>query len=316
MRVLLGILVAIAAILVGAYFFLSVPEIPRATLEAKYATPPSQFLALKDVPRVHYRDQGPRNAPVLVLVHGSNASLFTWEPWVARLGDTFRVVTIDMPSHGLTGAANDNDCYSNKGMAEFVNAVADKIGLKKFAIGGNSMGGGVAARFAEDYPDRVTALILVDAGGMPAKAGDNVPIGFRIARIPVLNKLMEHMTPRAIFADGLHKSFNHENLVTPATIDEYWELNRMAGTPAATMARFQIPFDTYIKDHARQIKAPTLILWGAKDHLIPVAAASEYQQAIPGSKLIVYPDGGHVLQEDEADKSAADAKAFLTSVHS
>jgi pimeloyl-ACP methyl ester carboxylesterase len=316
MRVLLGILVAIAAILVGAYFFLSVPEIPRATLEAKYATPPSQFLALKDVPRVHYRDQGPRNAPVLVLVHGSNASLFTWEPWVARLGDTFRVVTIDMPSHGLTGAANDNDCYSNKGMAEFVNAVADKIGLKKFAIGGNSMGGGVAARFAEDYPDRVTALILVDAGGMPAKAGDNVPIGFRIARIPVLNKLMEHMTPRAIFADGLHKSFNHENLVTPATIDEYWELNRMAGTPAATMARFQIPFDTYIKDHASQIKAPTLILWGAKDHLIPVAAASEYQQAIPGSKLIVYPDGGHVLQEDEADKSAADAKAFLTSVHS
>lgn len=316
MRVFLGILVAIAVILVGGYFYFSVPEIPRATLEAKYATPPSQFLALKDVPRVHYRDQGPKNAPVLVLVHGSNASLFTWEPWVARLGDTYRIVTIDMPAHGLTGAANDNDCYSNKGMADFVNAVADKIGLKKFAIGGNSMGGAVAARFAEDYPDRVTALILVDAGGMPMQAGDNVPIGFRIARIPVLNKLMVHLTPRAIFADGLHKSFNHQNLVTPAMVDQYWELNRMAGTPEATLARFQIPFDTYIPDHASQIKAPTLILWGAKDHLIPVAAASEYQKAIPGSKLIVYPDGGHVLQEDEADKSAADAKAFLTSVHS
>ena len=104
MRVVLGILVAIAAILVGGYFFLSVPEIPRSVLEAKYATPPSQFLALKDVPRVHYRDQGPKTAPVLVLVHGSNASLFTWEPWVARLGDTFRIVTIDMPAHGLTGA--------------------------------------------------------------------------------------------------------------------------------------------------------------------------------------------------------------------
>jgi pimeloyl-ACP methyl ester carboxylesterase len=315
MRVFLGIMVAIAVILVGGYFYLSVPEIPRATLEAKYATPPSQFLALKDVPRVHYRDQGPKNAPVLVLVHGSNASLFTWEPWVARLGDTFRIVTIDMPAHGLTGAGNDNDCYSNKGMAEFVNAVADKIGLKKFAIGGNSMGGGVAARFAEMYPDRVTALILVDAGGMPAKPGDHIPIGFRILRTPVLNKLMVHLTPRAIFAEGLHDSFNHANLVTPAMIDEYWELNRMQGTPEATLARAQQPMDTYIYDHAKEIKTPTLLLWGAKDHLIPVAAAYEYQNSIPGSKLIVYPDGGHVLQEDEADKSAADAKAFLTGLH-
>jgi pimeloyl-ACP methyl ester carboxylesterase len=313
MRIFLGTLVAIAVILVGGYFLLSQPEIPRATLEAKYGTPPSQYLALKDVPRVHYRDQGPKTAPVLVLIHGMSASLFTWEPWVARLGDAYRIVTIDMPAHGLTGAATDADCYSQKGMAEFVNAVADKIGLKKFAIGGNSMGGGVAARFAEMYPDRVTALILVDAGGMPVKAGDRVPIGFRILRTPVLNKLMVHLTPRAIFAEGLHDAFNHENLVTPQMIDQYWELNRMEGTPEATLVRAQLPFgDTYIKDHAGDIKAPTLILWGAKDHLLPVDAAYEFHNAIPGSKLIVYPDGGHVLQEDEADKSAADVREFLT----
>ena len=314
MRAFLGILVAIAVVLVGGYYYLSQPEIPRATLEAKYGTPPSQFLTLDDGARVHYRDQGPKTGPVLVLVHGSNASLFTWEPWVARLGDTFRVVTIDMPSHGLTGAVPSND-YSGKGMADFVNKVADKIGLGKFAIGGNSMGGGVAARFAEDYPARVTALILVDAGGMPMKQGDRVPIGFRIARTPVLNKLMVHLTPRALFDEGLHDSFNHANLVTPAMVDQYWELNRMEGTPEATMIRFQTPFDTYVKDHAGEIKAPTLILWGAKDHLIPVASAYEYQKAIPGSKPIVYPDGGHVLQEDEADKSAADVRTFLTGLH-
>src|SRR5580692_9623190 len=103
MRVFLGIVAAIAAVLVGAYFYLSVPEIPRATLEAKYGTPPSQYLTLADGARVHYRDRGPRNAPVLVLIHGSNASLFTWEPWTKRLDDSFRVVAIDMPGHGLTG---------------------------------------------------------------------------------------------------------------------------------------------------------------------------------------------------------------------
>lgn len=310
MRVVLWIVAVIAALLVGAYFHLSEPDIPRATLEAKYATPPSQFLALPDGTRVHYRDQGPKSAPVLVLVHGSNASLFTWEPWVARLGDSFRIVTMDMPGHGLTGAVPSND-YSQKAMAEFVDTVADKLGLGQFAIGGNSMGGGVAARFAEMYPGRVTALILVDAGGMPVKMGDRVPLGFRIARTPILNKLMVHITPRRIFAEGLYDSFSHKDLVTPQMIDQYWELNRMTGSREATMLRFQLPWDTYVKDHAGDIKAPTLILWGADDHLIPVAAAYAWQKAIPGSKLIVYPGAGHVLQEDEADKSATAVRAFL-----
>jgi pimeloyl-ACP methyl ester carboxylesterase len=310
MRTFLVILAAIAAILIGGFFYLSEPDIPRAALEAKYATPPSQFLTLADGARVHYRDQGPKTGMVLVLIHGSNASLFTWEPWVSRLGDTYRIVTMDMPSHGLTGAVPSHD-YSQKGMAAFVNNVADKLGLRKFVIGGNSMGGGVAARFAEDYPARVIALILVDAGGMPGQMGDHVPIGFRLARTPVINKLMLHITPRHIFKEGLDDSFAHQNLVTPQMVTEYWELNRMDGTRQATMERFQIPFDTYVKDHAGDIKAPTLILWGAKDHLVPVAAATEYQKAIPGSKLIGYPDAGHILQEDEAVKSAADVRAFL-----
>jgi hypothetical protein len=77
MRIFLGVLVIVAALLVGTFFYLSVPDIPRSVLEAKYATPPSQFLTLADGARAHYRDQGPKNAPVLVLVHGSNASLFT-----------------------------------------------------------------------------------------------------------------------------------------------------------------------------------------------------------------------------------------------
>lgn len=311
MRTFFVIVAVIAAILVGGFFYFSEPDISRAALEAEYAKPPSQFLTLADGARVHYRDQGPKNGMVVVLVHGSNASLFTWEPWVSRLGDTYRIVTMDMPSHGLTGAVPSHD-YSQKGMAAFVNAVADKLGLQKFVIGGNSMGGGVAARFAEDYPARVIALILVDAGGMPAQQGDHVPIGFRLARTPVVNQLMLHITPRRVFKEGLDNSFEHHDLVTPEMVTEYWELNRMEGTREATRERFQIPFDTYVKDHAGDIKVPTLILWGAKDHLIPVAAAHEFQAAIPGSKLIVYPDAGHILQEDEADKSAADVRTFLS----
>jgi pimeloyl-ACP methyl ester carboxylesterase len=312
---LIGLAIVVAA-LVGAYFYFSVPEISRATLEAKYATPPSQFLTLPDGARVHYRDRGPRSAPVLVLIHGSNASLFTWEPWTKRLDDTFRVVAIDMPGHGLTGAVPSND-YSQHGMVEFTKAVVDKIGLGKFAIAGNSMGGGIAARFAEEYSDRVTALILVDAGGMPSKQGDHVPIGFLIGRTPVLNKLLLHLAPRAMFKEGLNDSIVHKTVITDAMVEQYWELNRMEGTPEATLARFNEPFGAYVKDHIGQIKAPTLVLWGAEDHLVPVEAAHAFNAAIPGSKLIVFPGEGHILQEDDPDESAADAKTFLeTVVHS
>src|SRR5580658_3883761 len=128
---LIGLAIVVAA-LVGAYFYLSTPEIPRAVLEAKYGTPPSQFLTLADGARVHFRDRGPRNAPVLLLIHGSNASLFTWEPWTGRLDNAFRVVAIDLPGHGLTGAVPSND-YSQAGMVDFTEKVADKLGLAKFA---------------------------------------------------------------------------------------------------------------------------------------------------------------------------------------
>src|SRR6202012_747227 len=197
MRGFLTGVVVVLVLLAGAFWFFSDADIPRATLEAKYATPPSEFLILPDGARAHVRDQGNKNGTVLVLVHGSNASLFTWEPWVTRLFQDFHIVTMDLPGHGLTGAVPNRD-YSQEGMVKFVAEVTDKLGLKKFAIGGNSMGGGVAARFAEEYPDRVTALILVDAAGEPTPMGGDVRLRFQSARTPVLNKILLFITPRSL----------------------------------------------------------------------------------------------------------------------
>jgi pimeloyl-ACP methyl ester carboxylesterase len=306
---LVGLIVLVAAI-AGALYYFSTPDIPRATLEAKYGTPPSQFVTLADGTRAHVRDEGPRSAPALVLIHGSNASLFTWRPWVDRLGGTFRIVTMDMPGHGLTGAVPSGD-YSQKSMVEFVHAVTRKLGLSRFAIGGNSMGGAIAARYAETYPQDITQLVLVDAGGLPSKQGDRIPLAFRIARIPVLNKILLFVTPRSIVAEGLNDAIVRKSIITDAMIDQYWDFARMAGTRAATEARFQEPFDTSIADHVLAIKAPTLILWGEEDHLIPVAAAHEWAKDIAGAKLVVYPATGHIPQEEVPDQSASDVKAFL-----
>ncbi|HXL99867.1 MAG TPA: alpha/beta hydrolase [Rhizomicrobium sp.] len=310
-RFLIGLLIVAVIALGGAFYYYSEPDIARDVLEAKYAAPPSQFVMLGDGARAHIRDRGPRDAPVLMLIHGSNASLFTWEPWASRLSDSFRVVSIDLPGHGLTGAVPNQD-YSQEGMVWFVKEVADKLGLQSFAIAGNSMGGGVAARFAEEYPQRVNHLILVDAGGMAVAGGDKIPLAFQLARIPVVNRVMLYVTPRSLVTDGLNKAIVHKDIINDAMIDSYWDFARMEGTRQATLDRFSLDADDSVRAHIAAITAPTLILWGAEDGLIPVAAAYAYQKAIPGAKLIVYPATGHIPQEEVADRSAADVRAFLT----
>jgi pimeloyl-ACP methyl ester carboxylesterase len=304
-------IVIITALIGGALWYASTPDIPRATLEAKYAVPPSRFVTLPDGARAHYRERGDKAAPALLLLHGSNASLLTWEPWSKALSDKFRVVSVDLPGHGLTGAVPNGD-YSQEGMVKFAAEFADKMGLKTFSLAGNSMGGGVAARFAEERPDRVTHLILVDAAGMPFKQGQGTPLAFRLARIPVVNQILLHVTPRSLVVEGLNKAIVRKAIITDAMIDSYWDFARMEGTRQATLSRFSENWDTYVQDHTSALKVPTLILWGEGDQLIPVSTAHNWAKAVPGSKLIVYPATGHIPMEEVADKSAADVRAFIS----
>lgn len=307
----LTVLIVLVALIAGGLWYASTPDIPRAALEAKYDAPASEFVTLSDGARVHYRGRGATNAPALLLLHGSNASFLTWEPWSKKLSDDFHVIAVDLPGHGLTGAVPNGD-YSQEGMVKFAAEFADKLGLKTFALAGNSMGGGVAARFAEEHPGRVTRLILIDAAGMPFKPGEGTPLAFRLARIPVVNQLLLRVTPRSLVVEGLNKAIVNKQIVTDAMIDSYWDFARMEGTRQATLARFQLPWDTYVQDHTAALKMPVLILWGEGDRLIPVVNAHDWARAVPGSKLVVYPATGHIPMEEVADKSAADVRTFLT----
>ncbi len=328
MRMFLGFIAVLLAILGILFYVYSAPSIPRAVLEAKYATPPSQFVDVTykstlpdadpadDKPaRVHYRIRGRDDAPVLLLLHGSNASLFTWEPWSKRLSDEYRVVSVDLPAHGLTGATPNHD-YSNAGMANFVLAFADRIGLKTFALAGNSMGGGVAARFAEDHPDRVTALILVDAGGMPSKAGDQVPLGFRLLRQGWLRPILSHLDPKPLVREGLNDAIVRKSVLTDDMVNLYSDMALLEGSRAATAERFGQYASgdaNHIKNHIGALKMPVLILWGEEDHLIPVATAGVWRDAIPGSKLLIYAGSGHIPMEEFDFQSASDVRDFLQS---
>src|SRR5262245_59832645 len=297
-------------LLPGVFWFLSQPDIPSAILETKYAGPPSQFLMLPEGTRAHVRDRGPRDALALVLIHGSNASLYTWEPWVKRLTDRFRIITLDLPGHGLTGAVPNRD-YTQEGMVKFIDEVAGIIGLHRFAIGGNSMGGRASILFTIKHPESVKQLILVDSGGLPTKQVEPTPLAYRLMGIPIANRLLLHITPRSLVVDGLNSAIVRKDIITDEMIDRYSDFIRMEGTREATITRGRIR-DKRIRDDIPNIKTPTLILWGEDDRTIPVEAAYAFHAAIAGSKLIVYPNTGHVPQEEVPDESAADVRAFLT----
>jgi len=305
-RILAALLVLIAAAGIALYQ----SDVPRAEATARYGGPPSQFVTLMSGAVAHYRVYGPDEAPVLLLLHGSNASLHTWEPWAKLLAGDFRVVTVDLPGHGLTGAVPGGD-YSQKGMAAFVLEFAAALELKSFAIGGNSMGGGVAARFVIENPGIATALVLVDAAGQPSARPRDPGIGFTLARMPVVQQILPYAGSRAIYASSLRQAFADDGLVTDAMIDRYALLNRMAGTRQATLKRFQLDPDLTLEARASEISIPTLILWGDQDTLIPVDAGEAWKAKVKGAQLIVYPGVGHLPMEETSEKSATDVAKFL-----
>ncbi len=286
------------------------PDIPRSSLEMRYAKPPSQFLVLPGNIRAHIRDWGPRDGQPLVLIHGSTDSLITWEPWISRLRDTFRIITPDLPGHGLTGAVADSD-YSEEGMVRFISEVANALKLDTFVVGGNSMGGRIAARFTEEHPARVTQLILIDSGGFGKRGAPAVEFAFSLLSKPVLARPLLNIAPRWLVAVGLDQAVSSKAVLSKERINAFWDLNHLEGTRDATILRLSTATSS-VREHLREIQVPTLILWGEEDRVVPVEAAHGFQAAIRNSKLIIYPHTGHLPQEEVADESAAEVRAFLT----
>ncbi len=301
------------AIVVGAVVYWT-PDTNAAAMRTKYGGPPSQYVDLGNGLKVRLRDEGPRDAPVIILLHGSNSFLQTWDRWTILLKPNYRVIRFDFPGHGLTGDYPARD-YSHAAFADIVDRVTAKLGVARFTLAGNSMGGNVAWVYAHKHPQKLTGLVLVDASGQPEPEPQDLPLGFRIAQTPVLRNVMLHITPRSIIEQGLRKSVTNQAVVTPANIDRYWELLRYPGNRQATIDRFGTPRETPVVDMPT-LAVPALILWGADDKLIPASSAAWFKAQIPNAKMIIYPAVGHLMMEEIPEKSAADLSNWLASLPS
>jgi len=305
-----GILLMLSAL---ALPLMRAPDRDVQTLVQRWAPPPSEFMDLNGQ-LVHYRDEGPRNDPLpLVLVHGTSASLHTWEGWSKALRGQHRVISFDLPGFGLTGPFSGRYAgqpYSGERYARFVLDLLDRLQVQRFAIAGNSLGGEVAWQVAASAPQRVGKLVLVDASGH-AFTPQELPAAFRIARLPGLRTLSEHLLPRPVVVASLHSVYGDPSKVTDALVDRYFELALRSGNRGALVERMMLvdaPPDTA---RIASLKLPTLILWGGRDKLIPPATAKRFQADIAGSQLLMFDTLGHVPHEEDPAATVAPVKAFL-----
>jgi pimeloyl-ACP methyl ester carboxylesterase len=277
---------------------------PAAAVEARHFAPPSKFVDVDGL-RVHVRDRGQGDA--IVLLHGSNSSLFTWEGWATELARDHRVVTLDLPGHGLTGP-DPRGRYSAAGMASVVDEVANRLGLARFTIGGNSMGGDVAWHYALLHPERVERLILVDAAGYPRE--EPKPLAFRLFSLPGVGRVVRYVTPRFMVKKSVREVYGDPSRVSEALVDQYEDFTLREGNREATRQRFALASDG-LYARMSEIRVPTLILWGSRDRWILPRYGERFHAEIPGSRLVMLDGLGHVPMEEDPARSLAPVRELL-----
>lgn len=297
--------ILLALLLLGAAAWLYAPDRARDALEARYAAPPSRFLPVAGL-RLHLRDTGPRDAPAIILLHGFASSLHTWEDWARILEADHRVIRLDLPGFGLTGPGPTGD-YSDARAVEILSALMDSLGLPRASLLGSSMGGRIAWTFAALRPDRVDRLVLMAPDGFASPGrGYGTP-----EKVPFLVRILPYTLPAPLLRPSLAAAFANPALMTDALLARYRDMLLAPGVRRAIVARMEGAVLTDPVPLLRRIQAPTLLLWGEKDAMIPAGNAADYQRALPDSRLVVLPGLGHVPQEEAPDASVEAVRQFL-----
>ena len=289
------------------------PDRTVQSLVANWAQPPSDFVDVRGMV-VHLRDEGPRDDPLpIVLLHGTSASLHTWEGWAKQLKSQRRVISFDLPGFGLTGPFTGSypaDDYRGDTYARFVLDLLDTLKLPRVVLGGNSLGGEVAWRVASLAPPRVAALLLVDATGLDFKF-DSVPLGFVLASLPGAGHISQWVLPRAAVSASVKSVYGNPQGVSSELVDRYFELTLREGNRRALRLRLQQLQMGEDSQRVDALKLPTLILWGAHDRLVPASVGAEFERRISGSRRVVLAGLGHVPQEEDPVASLLPVKQFL-----
>ncbi|OYV41944.1 MAG: alpha/beta hydrolase [Acidocella sp. 20-61-6] len=290
-------------------FWLYTPDLSPTLLAVRYGVAETDFVEVAGV-RLRIKDQGPQLETAILLLHGFGASLETWLPWAAEISQRFRVVSVDLPGFGLTGPDPSGD-YSDQRTVELMVALLVKLRLSRVSIIGNSLGGKIAWQLAASHPGLVASLVLVSPDGF---ASPGFEYG-KPSKLPWIMKLLPYTLPRAMLRMNLAVAYAQPKRLTHDTLRRYEDMMLAPGNRRAMLARMEQVMLVPPEPQLRRISAPTLILWGEQDKMIPYRNASDYLSAIAGSTLVASPGLGHVPFEEDPAASLPPVLEFLTTHH-
>ena len=302
------VLIAVAALfLIFALTasWLWTPDRDRASLEARYLAAPGDLMLIAGM-RLHVRDSGPKNAPAVVLLHGFGASLQTWDAWVPGLAEDHRVLRFDLPGSGLSAPDPGADYTDARSMAVLL-ALLDRFGIARASVVGHSIGGRIAWTFAAAHPQRVDKLVLVAPDGFASP-------GFEYGKppeVPATLKLMRYALPRPLLHMSLAPAYADASVLTDALTTRYHDLMLAPGARTALLERMAQTVLVDPRPILQRIQAPTLLLWGERDAMIPFANSADYLKAIADARLVAVPGVGHLPQEEAPAMSLAALRSFL-----
>lgn len=248
--------------------------------------------------RVHYQEAGDKQAPAMILIHGFASSTLVWSKVFLKLAAAgYRVIAVDMLGYGYSAKPRNGE-YTIPGQARLLTRLLDHLRIPRAIFVGSSYGGAVAATCALDYPERVEKLILVGA------VNNNRPLEFTLMRLfgsPVVGDVVSPLLigSRRLLRRRMKRVYDrHSWVLDERRVDARHLPLRAAGTQRAIIRTVRGWDAERISRDAHLITQPTLLLWGEDDPDIPLADGERLHARIPGSRLLVFLNCGHIPHEE------------------
>jgi len=315
-RILGSVLAVILLLILTVPLLIPIPPLEDTVPPRELADADSHFIKVNGLD-VHTKATG-SGEPIFLLLHGFGASTFSWREVMAPLGDLGTVIAYDRPAFGLTERPltwdEGTNPYTPEAQVDLVVGLLDALEIEKAVLVGNSAGGTVAAATALARPERVHALVLVDAaiytgGGAPSLVR---PL-FQLPQFDTLGPLLA----RRIQAQGqafLRQAWHDPSQITPEMIEGYWKPLHAQHWDKALWELTKASRASNLDEHLDELTLPTLVITGDDDRIVPTDQSLRLAGALPNAELVVIPECGHLPQEECPEAFMDAVTTFTTSL--
>lgn len=275
-----------------------ITEIPREALLSKYAGPDTSSKIIEvDSIHVHLREnERCPSKPTLLALHGICDSLHTWENWEESLEEHFHFIRIDLPFFGLTKVHEQTELHRDF-YNHFINNLLNQLKLDKVHLLGHSLGAYISWNYAVFDPKRVESVVLVSPPAYPQKP----PAIVHLAGFSPVRKIASSFTPRMALPIVMKKLFYDQQHIQEHLINRYYDLTMCEGNRANYLKVFDM-INSFIQDYPhklKDLKQPTLIIWGKDDLWVPAKNSKLWQKDVPHAEIKLFDRMRHMPQYED-----------------